>query len=52
MSCEYIIQCADAVLLCSADTDMRIGIGRIWIRGYDNFLKKPDTRIHFTISFK
>ena len=27
--------------LCSTDTDTRIGIGRIRIRGYGNFLKNP-----------
>ena len=27
--------------LCSMDTDTRIGIGRIRIRGYGNFLKNP-----------
>jgi hypothetical protein len=31
--------------LSCTDTDTRIGIGRIRIRGYGNFPKKPDTRI-------
>ena len=36
-------------ILCDTDTDTCIGIGRIRIRGYGNFLKKPDTWICFTI---
>ena len=30
-----------SIVLCSTDTDTRIGIGKIRIRGYGNFLKKP-----------
>jgi hypothetical protein len=37
-----------AANLCSTDTDARIGIGPIRIRGYVIFPKKPDTRIRFS----
>ena len=37
--------------LCSTDTDTCIGIGRIQIRGYGNFLKNP-TRGYVLLFFK
>jgi hypothetical protein len=38
---DYNFLVGKVCMLSSTDTDTRIGIGRIRIRGYGNFLKNP-----------
>jgi len=38
---KFLFVCMVAAELCCTDTDTCIGIGRIRIRGYGNFLNNP-----------